>query len=234
VIQITANGKSVAIVAMGRSQADYTKEAAIHNGRCKEADEIWAVNAMGDVLKHDRLFVMDDLRVFVKRMEKAGRTHYTDWMKVHDKPIYTSIDYPEFPSSVRYPLERVIKTLQNPSYFNSTVAYALALAIVEGFETIKLYGCDFTYENNHRSESGRGCVEFLIGIGHAMGISMQVAGNSTLMDQSVPSDHKLYGYIRQPKVSTSEQGYEVSTPGGVNYEDIRKVGFEHGRYVLVT
>lgn len=226
--------KSVAIVAMGRSNADYVKEAALLHSRNQVADEIWAINAMGHVIEHDRLFVMDDLRVFVKRMEKEGTTHYTDWMKTHQKPIYTSVDYPEFPTSVPYPLDKVVNALHNPEYYNSTVAYAVALAIAEKYDKIKLYGCDFSYENSHRSEAGRGCVEFLMGIAHARGIAIQVALTSTLLDQDVPKDRKLYGYIKQPQVEWNEQAskYDATPQDGVDYDDIKGVAFEHGRFVL--
>jgi len=228
------NGKSVAIVAMGRSCADYVKEAAFLHSRHQIADETWAINAMGDVIQHDRLFVMDDLRVFVKRMEESGKTWYTNWMMTHDKPIYTSVDYPEFPSSCVYPLAFVVNNLNNPEYYNSTVAYTLALAIAEGFKEIKLYGADFTYEDTHLAESGRGCVEFLMGIAHARGIRMEVARSSTLLDTTVPKDRKLYGYIKQPKLGWDEANkqYSVVPSGGVEYEDIKKVDFEHGRFVL--
>lgn len=226
--------KSVAIVAMGASHADYTNEAALAHSRHQVADEIWAINAMGHVIEHDRLFVMDDLRVFVKRMEQAKQSWYTDWMKTHEKPIYTSVDYPEFPSSVPYPLAYVINNLRVPEYYNSTVAYAIALAITEGFGRIRLFGCDFSYENGHRSEAGRGCVEFFMGIAHARGIVIEVARQSTLLDQNVPRDHKLYGYIKQPDIGWDQQNnqYRAMPQGGVEYNDIHKVDFEHGRYVL--
>ena len=225
--------KTVAIVAMGRSAADYISEAAFAFSRSQIATEVWAINAMGDVLKHDRLFVMDDLRVFVKRMQQAGKTHYTDWMMKHDRPIITSTDYPEFPTSEPYPLAKVINNLKNPEYLNSTVAYALALAITEGFGGIKLYGCDFSYEEGHRVESGRGCAEFLIGIAHERGI-VQIARNSTLLDRDVPEDRKLYGYIKQPEVGwdSDRKEYKAIPQGGVEYDDIQKVDFENGRFVL--
>jgi hypothetical protein len=217
---------------MGRSHGDYTASAAKWHSRYKVADEIWAINAMGHVVHHDKLFVMDDLRVFVKRMEKEGTPWYTDWMKTHDKPIITSVDYPEFPTSEPYPLERVVNELHNPHYLNSTVAYALALAIADGFKKIILFGCDFTYPNYHLMEQGRGCVEFLLGIAHASGIEIEVAQTSTLMDNSVPRSHKLYGYIKQPKVEFSGERYQVIPQGGVEYQEINDIDFEHGRFVL--
>lgn len=224
---------SVAIVAMGRSHADYCMEAAVENSRYRLADEIWAINAMGHVIQHDRLYVMDDLRVFVKRME-GTKPWYTEWMQTHDRPIYTSVDYSEFPASVEYPLQTVVQELQNPYYFNSTVAYALAHAIAEKrFNAISLYGCDFSYDDAHQSEAGRGCVEFLLGIAHARGIAINLAHNTTLMDQNVPVEHRFYGYIKQPHVTAQQDGqYAVQMAGGVEYNDIGPIDFVYGRYAL--
>ena len=223
--------KSVAIVAMGASHSDYTGEASMANSRYQVADEIWAINAMGDVIKHDRLFIMDDLRVFVKRMADT-KPWYTQWMMKHDKPIITSVDYPEFPSSEAYPLEQVVNNLSNPHYYNSTVAYAVALAIVEKFDKIRLYGADFTYENQNRAEGGRGCVEFLLGIAHARGIQIEMAHSTTLLDQHVPKEHKFYGFIHQPTVQNDGEQFSVRTNGGVDYDEIGEVDFVYGRYAL--
>jgi hypothetical protein len=224
-------GKTVAIVAMGKSCTDYVLEAAVQNSRSQIADEIWAINAMGDVIYHDRLFIMDDLRVFVHRMAER-KPWYTDWMKTHQKPIYTSVDYPEFPSSIAYPLQEVINDLENSHYFNSTVAYAVAYAIHRKVSAIKLYGADFTYPNVHTSESGRGCVEFLLGVAHARGIRIDTAGTTTLLDTNVPKEHKLYGYIRQPSVDMVSGQFQVKLSGGVDYEEIKGVHMPYGRYAL--
>ena len=48
-------GKNVAIVGMGRSWFDYCM-AKSHGA---EFDEIWVINAVSDVIYHDRVFMMD-------------------------------------------------------------------------------------------------------------------------------------------------------------------------------
>ena len=67
-------------------------------------------------------------------------------------------------------------------YFNTSVAYAVGLAIHLKVKEIGLYGCDFTYPDTHVAESGRACVEFLLGIAGANGAKRVIAGGWTRVD----------------------------------------------------
>ena len=147
---------TVAIVAMGPSHRDYLNDCISKSGRFKVADETWAINAMAGIIQHDRAIIMDDLSYF----SKAARDNphldgYSDWLSKHPGPIYTSRATPEFPGSVEFPLNEVLQTVKYP-YFNTTVAYSIALAIHMGVRHLKLYGIDFTYDKNKGfAEAGR-------------------------------------------------------------------------------
>ena len=56
-------GKSVAIVGMGKSWFDYNlaKSHGIH------FDEVWAINGVGTVIYHDRIFMMDPIAMVLKQ-----------------------------------------------------------------------------------------------------------------------------------------------------------------------
>jgi len=56
----------VAIVAMGPSHAEYVSNCLSGSSRFAVADETWAINAMGNVIEHDRLICMDALPYFAK------------------------------------------------------------------------------------------------------------------------------------------------------------------------
>ena len=81
----------VAIVAMGASKSSYAEFAVKNGGRHLEWDEVWAVNSMGGVIQHDRLFHMDDVLLQESRTatnnEIKGLLH---WLEQHPGPIYTS------------------------------------------------------------------------------------------------------------------------------------------------
>ena len=202
--------KSVAIVAMGKSATTYINLCAQAGGRQKVAEETWAINSMGNVIAHDLLFQMDDLRIQearAKEMPESNVANMLEWLKTHHK-FMTSRVYPEYPGAVEFPLEHVVRRL-GTTYFNSTVAYAIAYAIVVGVKKISLFGCDFSYPNAHKAEMGRGCVEYYIGIASASGIEIEVAADSTLLDADVPPDERFYGY------DTEDISFEMTDKGAV-------------------
>ena len=60
-----------------------------------------------------------------------------------------------------------------------------------------MFGVDFSYKNNlHFAESGRACVEFWLSKAMHMGVQVEVAKTSGLLDTDVIAEEKLYGYHR--------------------------------------
>jgi hypothetical protein len=124
-------GKRVAILALGPSLNGYTEVVKRCGGRYARFDEIWGINALGDVYACDRIFHMDDVRIQSRRAEYMPTSNIAvmhKWLKTHPGPIYTSHLDPEYPGLVQFPLEAVVHDL-GVAYFNSTVAYAIAMAI---------------------------------------------------------------------------------------------------------
>ena len=79
-------GKNVAIVGMGRSWFDYCM-AKSHGA---EFDEIWVINAVSDVIYHDRVFMMDPPSRFLDTDDAGGQTNsMAKVLKEHKGPIYT-------------------------------------------------------------------------------------------------------------------------------------------------
>ena len=181
--------KSIAIVAMGRSRLDYGTHATSVGGYKAVADEIWAVNKMGGVIYHDVLWRMDDLM----HNRELMYPEMLRWLKTHPL-IVTSTAYPEeFPGSVEFPLEAVLRDIGVP-YFNTTPAYALAYAIYLRIPNIHIYGCDYTYPNQPLAEEGKGCFEFLMGIAWSRKIELRVGPNCSLLDICRPTEERFYGY----------------------------------------
>lgn len=184
----------VAILGYGPSLDDYVLAARQLGARRRVADEVWAVNALADVVHVDRIFHMDDVRIQQVRADAAPASNIAAmlaWMRTHPGPIYTSRTHPDYPGLVEYPLAEVLDDLGEP-YFNSTLAYAVAYAIHIGVDSIMLFGADFTYANSHQAEKGRACVEFWLGVAMARGLEVQVAARSSLMDMA--EARPLYGF----------------------------------------
>lgn len=208
-------GKRIAIVAMGGSCRDYLLLASTSGGRHRVADYVIAVNAMGGVLDHDLLIAMDDLRVQEERVRamEAGETETSgalvgtmEFLASYDRPFLTSRAWDKYPQAREMPIAEVLENLQT-AYMNNTVAWAVAWAISHRPSDVMIFGADFSYPDRHGAEAGRGCVEYLCGIAHAWGITVQVPASTSLLDANVPDDHKPYGY--DSEVIAVEWGEQV-------------------------
>ena len=186
-------GKTVAIVGMGKSWFDYNlaKSHGVH------FDEVWAINAVADVIYHDRVFMMDPPSRFLDTDDAGGQTDsMIKVLKEHKGPIYTCELDDRCPGLVEFPIKEVVSDT-NCFYLNNTVAYAVAFAYWNDVAVINLFGVDFSYKGNlHFAEAGRACVEFWLAKAIEKGIQIEVASTSGLLDTNIPAEQKLYGYHR--------------------------------------
>ena len=63
-------GKSIAIVGLGKSWHDYN----LAKSHGTHFDEVWAINAVGSVIFHDRTFMMDPVSRFLDTDDAGGQT----------------------------------------------------------------------------------------------------------------------------------------------------------------
>ena len=193
-------GKKVAIIGLGASQIDYVigKENSV------EWDEVWVINSALSVFECDRVFMLDPASRFLDTDDAGNQTDVMrKLLPVFDKPIYTCQLDDRVPALVEFPIEEVIKD-QRCAYMNTTVAYSLAFAAYNRVGEVDLFGMDFSYKNNlHFAEAGRACLEFWICKMIAMGIKVGVSPRSSLLDQNVDLQERLYGYHRlaDPKIA---------------------------------
>jgi len=120
-----------------------------------------------------------------------------------DYPIYSCELDSRVPAVEEYPLESIVKDL-GCSYFNNTIAYAIAYALWAKVGSISIFGVDFTYKTNMNfAESGRACVEFWIDKCIDSGMEVSIAPRSSLLDTDIDIKDKLYGYHRldDPKIT---------------------------------
>lgn len=186
----------VAILALGPSVGSYLEFTKRIGGRRKFCDEVWTINALGNVFDCDRVFHMDDVRI--QEIRGAAKPDgniaaLLPWLKAHPGPVYTSRPHPDYPGLVPFPMQEVVRDT-GYAYFNSTAAYAVAFAVFLKVKKITLFGMDFTYAHSHHSEKGRACVEFWLGIAAARGIKISIPQKSSLMDGCEPPRDRLYGY----------------------------------------
>lgn len=186
----------VAILGLGPSVSSFLEFTKRIGGRSKFCDEVWGINAIGDVIACDRVFHMDDIRIQEIRAAAKPESNIAtlvSWLKKHPGPVYTSRPHPDYPGLVPYPLEYVARQT-GYTYMNNTAAHAVAFAVAMGVKKLSLFGMDFTYAHSHHAEKGRACVEFWIGYAAARGIKISIPQKSSLMDGCEPDRERPYGY----------------------------------------
>jgi len=230
----------VAIVGLGPSCATFFELTRRLGGVSAYCDEVWGINAIGDVLRCDRIFHMDDVKV--QEARAAARPDgniaaMVKWLKRHPGPIYTSVVREGYPGLVAFPLEDVLNRGHDGNggapYFNSTAAYAIAFAIHIGVKRISLFGLDYTLANSHHAEQGRACCEFWLGIAAARGIEITIPETSSLMDGCATDRDRLYGYdcvdvrlLNQDDGSVKVEMTDRDAPSAADVEE----RYDHSRH----
>lgn len=154
----------VAIVGFASS----TRELA---NQVPESVEIWSMNQayrLGFLKRADRWFDLHSRTLWDTTLEARRPADYLRWLQAFDGPVYLLEQQPDIPKSLRYPIEAVIENVGD--YLTSTVAYMLALAIMERFSTIHLYGVDMATNSEYADQ--RACCEYLIGLARGRGIKI--------------------------------------------------------------
>jgi len=185
----------VAIVGLGPSATDFFRLAEGLGNWQTKYDEVWTINGFANVLQCTRGFAMDDVRVQERRAAGGNKkiARMLEAFKKAQVPIYTSRTHPDYPALIEFPLEAVLNSGPGVrDYFNSTIAYAIALAVHERAESIDIFGADYTFPDRHIAEKGRGCCEYWLGVASARGIKIGIPPTSSMMDSDCKET--LYGY----------------------------------------
>jgi hypothetical protein len=118
-----------------------------------------------------RLFEMHDLRLLQSEHCKRPKDYLE---RLAECGAYMQEAY--FPGVKRYPFEEVSKTTD---YWNSSIAYAMAMAIHEGAEEIGIYGVDMKGDDEYGYQKPN--MEYLIGLARGRGIKVHVPEKSPLL-----------------------------------------------------
>jgi hypothetical protein len=184
-----ADAKRVAIVGFAphREKAPWT-DPTIEKWGC---NHLWAYIPDGG--HWHRWFDMHSRAYIEKHPTWREKEHpHEKFLKTnHGRPVYMPQAHPDFPSSVAYPLDAVIKKFGPWSdYFTNGIAYQVALAIFEKFEEIQVYGVDMTHDSEYGPQ--RPCVEAWLGYARGLGISVVMPPESALFKP--PDGCGRYGY----------------------------------------
>ncbi|MBK7281394.1 hypothetical protein [Candidatus Aalborgicola defluviihabitans] len=118
-----------------------------------------------------RHFEMHDQRLLDSEHSKRG-PDYAERLKDCEK-LYTQENYP---------FEAVAKTI-GQAYWNSSISYAMALAIHEGAREIAIYGVDMDGTDEYAYQKAN--MEYLIGLARGQGIDVHIPKQSALCKLTV-------------------------------------------------
>jgi len=126
---------------------------------------------------------------------KLGRRTFADYVNFMRKlrcPVYMQARYKYIPNSVRFPIERVLDEFGR--CFTSTASYMVALAMLEGYNVIGLWGV-----NPRGKEYGpqRGALEYLLSLARQKGIRVYLPRGVNLRLRAHPEPYRtrvLYAY----------------------------------------
>lgn len=153
---------------------------------------------------------------------------YTRWFQLHP-PHYLSVHYPkgvldldvwwgdptgvtlymdrhysEYPDSTPYPKMEVEALVTHGEYHVSSFDWMVALAVLEGWSRIELYGCEFyTFPATLNGEpvSARPCLEYWIGVAEGAGADVTVFQTGDLFKNLHVAMYRSdlqYGFEREP------------------------------------
>lgn len=143
------------------------------------------------------------------------------WLATRKFPIYLQDHYPDVPTSVRYPVEEVIKRYRT-TYWTNTISYELALAGMEGRYNEDVYAEDGTLL--HRQGEIEDPTK-AVGEVHVYGVDMAQADHTPGSDggeyaRQRPSCEYMIGFLRGMgiKVFLPEQSDLLFTPFLYGYQ----------------
>lgn len=151
--------------------------------------EIWSLNEAYELLKQvpngkggaDRWF-----EIHSPHSPSKNKPKHHAFLANCNIPLYMWQHFPEFPTSIPYPLQQVVERFGS-KYFTNSISYMVALSLLEGFEEIWITGVDMACDSEYQTQ--RASVEWWIGLAQGMGVKVYIPDDSDLLKCS-----GLYGF----------------------------------------
>lgn len=102
-------------------------------------------------------------------------------------PVYMQRTWPQVPNSALYPIKEVTQKLGR--YFTNTISYMIAVAILERFDEMHIYGVDMAQVEGGEYARQRPSCEYFIGMAVGMGIKVVIPDEADIL-----KTRHLYGF----------------------------------------
>lgn len=141
--------------------------------------DIWSVaSVLGNpgLKRIDKLLELHDKDSWGPRIAEINAAGVPVWMRKH---------YDEIPLSVEFPKDAILDKFRK--YFTNSISYLIALAIMEGYTDIGLFGVHMATATEYSSQ--RPSCEYFIGYAEARGINIWIPDGADILKAA-----RLYGY----------------------------------------
>lgn len=158
---------------------------------CPYDKEVWGVNRTYKFAERlDKVFTADPV-IELEEIE--------EYQKKLGFEIVASSKHPNVEVTL-YPIDKVMDYFQT-DYFSDTICYMIALALMEGYKRIFLYGIDMHLEEEYADQKGG--VEYWVGRAGGMGVQIV---NTKLSSVCKSRDGRIYGFWEDKEKSLLSQG----------------------------
>lgn len=160
--------------------------------------EIWAFSSRLDRYPRvNRWFELHALKDLKQQLagKKKGRRSFKNYMRFMRRlrcPVYMQKRHRRIPCSVPFPLRAVLRRFGR--IFTSTASYMIALAIMEGYKVIGLWGVDLKGKDYKRQ---RPAISYLLSLARRKGIRIVLPKGSAVRvprRMKKPKTRVLYAY----------------------------------------
>ena len=110
----------------------------------------------------DRLFDIHPLECIRKATPSFYRDGYEERLRELENPLYMQEDYVDIPNAIEYPLSEVSNLVGD--YYNSSIAYMLALAIFEEYDKIGIWALTWISGVNRAMQMSTGMNDLTVNI----------------------------------------------------------------------
>lgn len=153
-----------------------------------DAWEIWGLNDLYEVMpQYNEHLLKGDVWDRVQWFQVHRNDHglipegardpkHGEWLKTAKCPIWMFEPLPDIPTAQRYPIEDVLKLFPR-GYFNNTISWMIAKALLDGYEEIGIWGVDMALDGVHgQSEYShqRPSVEYFVGWADGHGVKFYI------------------------------------------------------------
>lgn len=141
--------------------------------------ERWGMNSLHKVAGDKpwtRWFQLHDIDLH----HKTDKAEHIAWLRDSGLPVYLwpeHMDRWDIPNAIPYPKSEVLDRFGN--YFNNSVSWMIAVAILEGFTKIGVYGVDMAADTEYGHQ--RPSCEYMIGVARGLGIEVEIPVTSDLL-----------------------------------------------------